>query len=189
MAFKRGYKTWCERTSASVRRDLGLRPDDPLSAEDLATELGVHLLVPSEISDVSDASLRTLSQTHSDDWSAVTINAGGSDVIVYNPDHPPGRISNTLMHEMAHVMREHEPSPIVLFPKSNLALRWEYDDEQEQEANWLAGCLLLPRPALVSIKRRRLPSKTALDLYGASITLFKMRMNVTGVESQTKRWR
>jgi len=33
-------------------------------------------------------------------------------------------------------------------PNSGMALR-THNEEQEEEANWLAGCLLLPREALL----------------------------------------
>jgi len=36
----------------------------------------------------------------------------------------------------------------------NLVMR-SYNQEQEEEANWLAWALLLPREALLSLKRRR----------------------------------
>jgi hypothetical protein len=36
-------------------------------------------------------------------------------------------------------------------PNSGLALR-TYNEDQEQEADWPAGCLLLPRDALLTIR-------------------------------------
>ena len=43
---------------------------------------------------------------------------------------------------------------------SRIALR-AHNKEQEDEASWLAGCLLLPRDALFSIRRRRLSDEEA----------------------------
>ncbi len=161
MPFERGYKTWCERTSVSVRRQLGLRPTEPLSPHQLASELNVRLLTPDEVPGLSAKTRTILNGSHSDHWSAATITTDSEDAVVYNPNHFAGRRANTVMHELAHIMRDHEPAEIFFFQAANLALRGEYNPEQEHEADWLAGCLLLPRPALLSIKRRRLSDEQA----------------------------
>lgn len=188
MPFERGYKTWCERTSVSIRRQLGLRPTDPLSPEQLASELNVRLLTSDDIPGLSEKTRKILNHSHSENWSAATVSTGSTDAVVYNPNHFAGRRANTVMHELAHLMREHEPAEIFLFSAANLALRGHYNPEQEHEADWLAGCLLLPRPALLSIKRRRLSDDNARDLFGVSTSVLKWRMNSTGVAAQVQRW-
>ena len=40
---ERGFKSRCEEMSRSLRAELGLTPDSPLSAEALASYLGVYL--------------------------------------------------------------------------------------------------------------------------------------------------
>lgn len=188
MPFERGYKTWCERTSVAVRRHLGLRPVDPLSPEELATELNVRLLTPDEVPALSERTRMILSRSHVKDWSAATVSTSGQDAIIYNPNHFTGRRANTVMHELAHLMRGHEPAEIFLFETANLALRAEYNPEQEHEADWLAGTLLLPRPALLSIKRSRLSDERAREIYGVSTKVLHWRMNSTGVAAQVRKW-
>jgi Zn-dependent peptidase ImmA (M78 family) len=61
------------------------------------------------------------------------------------------------------------------------------DRQQEDEANWLAGCLLLPRDALVLIRQRRLDLAQAAREYGTSMDMLNYRINVTGVDYQFKR--
>ena len=57
-----------------------------------------------------------------------------------------------------------------------------YDEQQEDEAAWLAGCLLLPRPALVVIARSKVNDAAAR--YEVSAQLLRYRMNATGVTRQ-----
>lgn len=62
-----------------------------------------------------------------------------------------------------------------------------YNKDQEDEANWLAGCLLLPRDAVVLIRRQRLDLAVAAKKYGTSVDMLNYRINVTGVDYQFKR--
>ena len=79
-------------------------------------------------------------------------------------------------------------SRVMFFPDGNIALR-TYDQTQEDEANWLAGCLLLPRDALMHIKAHRIAEELAARTYQVSVQLLKYRLNVTGVTAQFRRAR
>jgi hypothetical protein len=62
-----------------------------------------------------------------------------------------------------------------------------YSDEQEQEADWHAAALLLPRDALVHHRSR---GKTTLEIanhFGVSVALCEWRLRMTGVEIQIRR--
>lgn len=59
-----------------------------------------------------------------------------------------------------------------------------YDKIQEEEADWLSGCLLLPREALIAIKRRGLDDSSAATQYGVSLRMLTYRMNRTGINRQ-----
>lgn len=60
----------------------------------------------------------------------------------------------------------------------------EYGKVQEEEADWLAGCLLLPREALVRIKARRTDFSEAALTFGVSTRMLKYRMSMSGVDRQ-----
>src|ERR1700694_402211 len=47
------------------------------------------------------------------------------------------------------------------------------NEDQEQEADWLAGCLLLPRDALLAIRRRRLSDEETCSEYGVSPAMLR----------------
>lgn len=59
-----------------------------------------------------------------------------------------------------------------------------YDHQQEEQADWLSGCLLLPRDALVHIKKRRIETSAAAKQYGVSVAMLRYRMGVSGVNYQ-----
>jgi Zn-dependent peptidase ImmA (M78 family) len=59
-----------------------------------------------------------------------------------------------------------------------------YDKVQEEEADWLSGCLLLPRDALIAIKRRQIEVATSATEYGVSVKMLNYRMAASGVNRQ-----
>ena len=182
----RGFKTKCENLSAEIRKKLDLEKSDPLSPEALANYLGVYLLKPTEIEQLSEQSQLQLLKTDKGSWSAVTISYLGTDLIAYNPTHSPWRYSSDIMHELSHIILAHKPSQIVILsPDSQIAIR-DYNQDLEEEATWLSGCLLLPREALLSTKKSGISNKAACFKYSVSMDLLNFRMNKTGVNYQIK---
>lgn len=59
-----------------------------------------------------------------------------------------------------------------------------YEKIYEEEADWLSSCLLLPRDALIAIKRRSLEAAEAAKEYGVSVSMLGYRMAMTGVNRQ-----
>lgn len=71
-------------------------------------------------------------------------------------------------------------------PDGSLLLN-TFDKKQEEEASWLAGCLLLPRDSLIWIWRSRLDEASAAARFGVSVAMLQYRMRVSGVEVQMQR--
>ena len=189
--FRRGFKSWCEETAIKVRRHQGLAPTAPLSPFVLARELGVEVIEPAALKELLEDVGRRLVGQHSDCWSAITIPGKRRPLIVYNPSHSAARQNSDLTHELAHLFLGHKPTMLFMDPNADLALR-THDKAQEEEANWLAGCLLLPREVLLNIKATRLSDDSACRQYGVSTKMLAYRMNVSGVNLQQRRsaaWR
>ena len=186
--FRRGFKTWSEETALRVRQKLGLPSSAPLDPYRLAELLSVLVLGPDEIRDLPLDCTRRLIGEHSDNWSAITVASGNHHLIVVNTGHVPARRNSDLAHELAHVILGHDPSMIFVAPKTETALR-THNKEQEEEANWLAACLLLPRDALLSIRARRLSNAEACLEYSVSSAMLRFRLNVSGVDIQMRRRR
>src|SRR5580698_6752207 len=156
MNFERGFKTWAERTSSNLRRDLGLSPHEPLSPKLLAEFLDVLLHTPRDVPNITQDVLDQLLVHDPWGWSAVSVFRSGQAVVIYNPRHSAGRQASDIMHELAHIILDHQPATIVMSQDGSFIMR-SYNEKQENEANWLGWCLLLPRDALLRCVRQKLP--------------------------------
>jgi Zn-dependent peptidase ImmA (M78 family) len=184
--FERGFKSWCENISLQLRRELGLTKSAPLPPTQLADYLEVKLWSPRQLVGLSPQTLGILLGTEKGNWSAVTVSYNGADAVIYNSTHSLGRRSSDIMHELAHLISGHRPATVILSPDGALALR-SFDRQQEDAADWLSGCLLLPRPVLLHIAQSNMDAETACEEYGVNDHLLGYRMNITGVVIQIRR--
>jgi Zn-dependent peptidase ImmA (M78 family) len=184
--FARGFKSWCETIALQRRRALALTPVDPVPPDRLAASLRIIVRGVEEVPQLDAPSRRILLHQDPDSWSAVTITDGSRSVVILNSTHSRGRSASDLMHELAHLIIGHRPGRVDLTEDGALMLN-TYDRQQEDEANWLAGCLLLPRPALLWLRKRRLSLADATLHFGVSMDMLQYRLRVTGVDHQFKR--
>lgn len=182
----RGFKAWSERTAKSIRQTLGISATAALGVAQLAQHLDVELVTPYDLPGLPSECLSQLLHVDPWGWSAVTVNTHAGCVVVYNPVKSSGRQSSDIMHELAHVLLAHQPGTIVLSQDGELAMR-SFDQKQEDEANWLAWALLLPRDALVSARRLGLTSAEIAEKYGVTEKLVQFRKSVTGIDKQWRR--
>ena len=185
MNFERGFKSWAERTSRSLRQEVGLSLHDPLSPAALAAYLDVTLLTPRDVPGMTSAVLDQLLQDDPGGWSAVSVLQARRAIVIYNPRHSRGRQASDIVHELAHLILGHEPATVVMSQDGSFVMR-SYDQVQEDEANWLAWCLLLPREELLRSKRLALSTAEIAETYGVTETLVNFRLRMTGVESQLR---
>lgn len=182
--FRHGFKTWAENTALATRRRLGLRPTDPIDLKSLASHLGARVIAPEEVPDIEQAVLDTLLKKDPRSWSAITIRSEGQIVIVVNSSHTKARQASNLAHELSHLLIGHGGSKMGISPDGLLLTA--YDKQQEEEAGWLAGCLLLPRAACVHIKKKRLADAVSTKEYGVSPEMLRFRLNASGAEKESK---
>jgi len=186
--FRRGFKTASEETSSKLRRKLGVEPYAAVDPMAVAGLLGIPVADPGELSELTADIRDRLLRNHSAAWSAITVSHGNNFLIVINSAHAPTRINSSLAHEIAHVILGHEPSMMFTTPRSGVALR-THSKEQEDEANWLAGCILLPREALLRVRRLGWSDEEICLQYGVSQAMLRFRLNSTGVDLQIRRTR
>jgi Zn-dependent peptidase ImmA (M78 family) len=110
---------------------------------------------------------------------------GDTALVIYNPKHSAGRQASDIAHELAHIILGHEAAKLIMSADGQLVMR-TYDQKQEDEANWLAWALLLPRDALLHNRKIRATAKQIAQRYGVTETLVQFRMRVTGVEAQVR---
>ena len=182
---RRGFKAQAERSAAAAREVLGLPPNAPIDPWAYAKHLNVRVL---EFTDLGlprqEASQLTI--IDGDSWSAMTLQLEGVFAIVLNPIHAITRQRNDLMHELAHVELNHAPARVEV-SETGLLLLSDYSDEQEQEADWLAAALLLPRDGLIQLRSARHTTADIANRYGVSEALCAWRLRMTGVDVQMRR--
>ena len=182
---RRGFKTEAEKSAAAARIALSLGDLAPLNPWDYAKHLGVIVLEFSALK-ISHKSVRQLTVDDQDSWSAMTLKEGQQFAIVLNPAHKATRQRNDLMHELAHIDLKHLPARVDV-SQSGMLLLSDYSDDQEQEADWYAGALLLPRVALMQHRSLRKTAAEIGALYGVSEALCEWRLRMTGVDTQLRR--
>ncbi|WEK04054.1 MAG: ImmA/IrrE family metallo-endopeptidase [Candidatus Devosia phytovorans] len=181
-----GFKAWAERIASEKRTALALQGWSPLSARALADHLNVRVWYPKEIPNISLSVLASVERIEPGAWSAATIVYDGKHLVILNSRHPPGRQSNDLMHELAHIICGHEPSQTQPLADGTMMVT-DYDSAQEEEADILGATLLLPRVALIAIMEASLTIAEAAAKYGVSEELVKMRLQRAGVFQQFSR--
>ena len=164
--------------------EIGLPHEAPIDPRCLAVTLSVVIWKADEVPELNTDTLRILTEVDPESWSALTILSGEKRLIILNPANSLARQNSDLSHELSHLIIGHEGGRIDITP-DNLLILHNYGRQQENEANWLAGCLLLPRPALLHIRKTGLDDKVAMKTYGVSQNMLTYRIRVTGVDWQT----
>jgi Zn-dependent peptidase ImmA (M78 family) len=186
--FDRGFKTWCENYATSVRKEVGVGPSHPLDPWHLADHLDVRVWTPHQVPGLSESAKRTLLQNDghaASCWSAVTMIVNGRTLVIVNSSHSKGRQASDLTHELAHRILKHATHELTVSSEGMMLLS-AYDKKQEDEADWLSSCLLLPREALVNIAKRSIEKEIAAATYGVSVRMLNYRIAMTGVSRQFK---
>lgn len=183
---KRGFKSQCEKRSAELRKLLGLDPASPLSAIELATHVDATIWSIAEIAGLDSSDFQQLTILDADSWSAFTLRINNSHLIVYNSAQSVPRVNSVCMHELSHIILGHELHDANLSSDGHLVPS-NYNKEQEDEADWLGGTLLLPRPALLRIRTLGLDNDQVEKEYNCSKPMISWRFRMTGVDYQISR--
>ena len=182
MALRRGFKSEARSIAQEVRGELGVRPTDPLDPLKLAQHLDIPVIPLSALrSDAPDV-FRHFSRTDRSAFSGITVFSGSHRVIVHNDSHSAGRQNSNLAHELSHGLLLHPPRP----PLDGFGNR-DWDREQELEADWLAGVLLIPDEAALLVVRRGLPLAAAAEAYAVSEPMMMFRLNMSGARLRVQR--
>jgi Zn-dependent peptidase ImmA (M78 family) len=161
--------------AADERTQLGLTPTDRLDPRALAQRHGISVVALSVLPGVTAEQRAVLMRPKGKDLSALLIGEEGQALLVVNDAHTPGRQANSICHEVAHLLLNHKPGPIL-----DEAGQRIYPQRQEDEANWLAGALLVPAKGL----RKLHPNHTRPELeahFGVSEELLRWRCNMHGL--------
>jgi Zn-dependent peptidase ImmA (M78 family) len=176
---RRGFKAEAERLSEKVRKDLCLKPTDQLPLDRLAASLNAELRSAADLIDIER--LEEIDALQPGAFSACTFEIGDRRAIVWNPLSNPGRITSDIAHELSHLLLKHAVKDVQVVGDLTF---FGCDPDEEQEANWLAGCLLLPRTLLVAKVRGGASAADLVEQYEVSSQMANYRMRATGVLRQ-----
>jgi len=180
---RRGFKSQAERLAAEIRERHGCGDTDPAPLDAVARELGVTIVPADKL--IDRARFVELEALQPDAFSGATFRLpSGHKVIVYNPLHANGRTRSNQAHELAHIILDHDVRTIERI--GNLTFL-TCDLEQEEEADWLGGCLLLPRALLLKGAFAGLSPAQIAETYNTSEPMARFRLNASGVLVQVGR--
>ena len=176
---KRGFKAMAERLAEETRHDMGIRTTQKIDLMKLAVHVGAIVRRADELTDLSK--LEELEEIQPGAFSACTFHIRGKPVVVYTPLASHGRMQSDIAHEIAHILLEHEVQSVHQLDGISF---FTCDPDEEQEANWAAGCLLLPRKLLYQAARLGQSSVDVANEYGVSRSMSDFRFRATGVLRQ-----
>lgn len=176
-----GFKTKAEKYSEEYRQKCNLSKFSKLDAFDLAKQIKVKFYKPSELLDSTHAShLAVLAHQNSDFHAMYVKLSDENKVIIYNDCHSIARQQSSIMHEIAHIILEHQiPDDVArLMLKYNLPY---INSEQEEEAKFLGACLQLTKPALLWARKEKWSDAQIAEKYLCSIEMVEYRKKCLGL--------
>lgn len=182
MPLRRGFKAEAERRAISMWSEVGQPAQQPLDLDATASTLGARILMADQL--VSRHRLETLEELQPFAFSACTFDVQGQPIIVLNPLHAEGRRRADAAHEIAHLLLRHEmrvPERIAGY------VFFTGNADQEDEATWLAGALLLPRATVVRAAHAGMGPADLAGVYGTTEEMARFRLNATGAAIQARR--
>lgn len=178
----RGFKSEAEKIALQFRSDLHLKPHAALCGFVLAKHLNIPVFTPSDYF-LPGQNIDALVNSDSG-WSALTMKtAKGNTIIIHNHTHAPARQQSNLMHEISHIIREHQQPDTHKDIQLPFFMR-EFDKLQEEEASYLGSALQIPREGLIWALKKRMESDEIAEHFKASAAMVTHRINATGVKKQ-----
>ena len=181
----RGFKTKAKRESLEIRKGLGVNYNDPLDCFKLVDSLDIPAYPVEKLGEfgLSTELIDTICYSKGkQQFSATTISVPLGHLIFYNQAHTFKRTNSSLAHEVSHIILGHEFSSIL---DMKMVSR-EFDKDKEDEANWMAGCLLLPEDGLIWALKRKMSIQSIADHFNISKQMTLWRYNSTGMYQRMK---
>ena len=184
MNLRRGFKSEAAKLAQEIRTELGLGPLDGLDPLALAAHLYIPVVPLSSLSS-GLTSVGFFLSVGRKSFSALTVFDGYRRTIVHNDSHSKARQNSNLAHELSHGLLHHEPVPAL---DSMTGCR-NWNDTKEEEAEWLAGELLVTAAMALAVERGRYTREQARNRLGVSDAMLRWRINMTGASKRVNRER
>ena len=182
MKYRHGFKSEANAIAREIREELGLAMLDALEPLLLADHLEIPVTPLSELHGDTPTAVRHLMGTGQNTFSAVTVFSGRKRSIVHNDAHSPGRQASNVAHELSHGLLLHDPTPAL----DDRGCR-HWNQNIEDEAQFLGGALLITEDAALWIVRNGLSLAHAASRFGVSEQMVTYRLNMTGAHKRVSR--
>lgn len=183
MAGKAGFvKSHVNKLAMETRAEMGLGKLDRLEPLVLASFLDIPVLSLSSLQAEEPAGTHHFLKKDPQAFSAVTVFSGLKRLVVHNDAHESGRQASNIAHELSHGLLQHAPTPAL----DSMGCR-DWDQVIEDEAQWLAGALLITEEAAVWAIRRGLDLHEIAQRFGVSVDMARWRINMTGARKRALR--
>ena len=182
---RRGFKAEATRKSLALREKLKVKYNEALDCFQLAKSIEIQAFPVDKLIEFgfSTEQIETICYAKGkQQFSATTIFTPYGYLILYNQTHSFARTNSSLAHEVSHVILKHEFSSI----SGMKMISREFDKIKEDEANWLAGCLLLPENGLIWALKRKMSIQMIATHFNISRQMTQWRYNVTGMSRRAK---
>lgn len=171
MAFAYGFKTRANKIALGVREKVGLSPVDRFEPHVLCRYFDIDLIPMTSLS----CDFSSLAGNDNHVFSAMLVSAGLKLAIVHNDTHHEFRQRSNICHELAHGLLGHKTSVLVHDGQR------VHNRQIEEEADFLAGALLMPNEAALYVLSSGLKSR-AQSIYGISKPMLDYRLRMSGAQ-------
>ena len=182
MALRWGFKTEANRLANELRTEIGVGIKSPLDPWKLARHLAIPILTLSSMKAEAKAAVAHFMRRDQKAFSAATIFRGSKRIVVLNDAHHVHRQASSLAHETGHIVLWHEPECAI----TDAGVR-VWNPDQEREAEFIGGALLVSEDAALEIARLRQPLSTAAEAFGVSLEMMTYRIGITGAYKRVAR--
>jgi len=174
----------CEQIALDLRNELELGDQGRLDPRGLAGHWAIDVHSIERFRKTLPEEVRQLTEEDAKSFAAATVFCGTRCLILVNPSQTDPGEALSIAHELAHLELEHEPT-WPLFDEAGQRRCWR--PNEEAEAEYLAGALLVPRSGIEPVLSRlgRDPTKGAAH-FGVGLGLLRRR--VLAVWRKTPLW-
>ena len=184
MPFLRGFKAKANRIAVGLRSQLGLPSHSPIDIRVLLDRMGIPVVPLASFTNSCPEQVALL-RREAGEFSALLLPVqNGPRVVLVNDFHSLVRQNSSLAHEASHALLAHSPEIV----PAGMGCR-NFDQQQESEANFLAGCVLITNEAARRIVMSGMSLDAAKEHYGVSDQMLQYRLNVSGARVQHQRVR
>lgn len=177
---------WTQALMRNVAREeraaLGLAATDPFDPYALAKAHGipVYNLIGLREFGISAEALSHFTERNSSTWSSALVPLGAARIIIENESHALVRRRSNISHELGHHLLEHSFDNVILGEDH----KRQFNDQQERQATFMAGELLIPLPAAARMAFDGWDNARVAAAYGVSEQFAQMQMYGQRVRAQ-----